>query len=86
MAGRATGEQHQKRTEAKNSTNFSMNYRCLTKSRIVDKEALLEGEEVEMKVLVTKDSQTKTVLAHGVPCKGSDSDGYAIARVAEDIG
>ena len=39
-----------------------------------------------MKVLVATDSQTKTVFAHIVPCKWSDSDGCAIARVAEDIG
>ena len=40
---------------------------------------------MEMKVLVAKDSQTKTVFAHAVPCKGSDDDGYAIARVTDDI-
>ena len=62
-----------------------MDYLYLTKSRVVDKEALLDGEEVEMKVLVAKDSQTKTVFAHAVPCKGSDNDGYAVARVAEDV-
>ena len=63
-----------------------MDYLYLTKSRVVDKEALLEGEEVEMKVLVAKGSQTKTVFAHAVPCKGSDNDGCAVARVAEDVG
>ena len=43
VAGRATGEQHQERTEAKRITTFSMDYLFLTKSRIVDKEALLGG-------------------------------------------
>ena len=86
VAARATGEQHQKRQEEKRITTFSMDYLFLTKSRIVDKESLLEGEEVEMKVIVAKDSQTKTVFAHTVPHQGSDNDGYAAARVAEDIG
>ena len=86
VAGRATGEQHQARVEAKTITTFSMDYLFLTKSRVVSKEASEENEEVEMKVLVAKDSQTKTVFAHAVPCKGSGNDGYAIARVAGDIG
>jgi hypothetical protein len=60
VAGRATGEQHQKRGESKLITTFSMDYLFLTKSRVVDKEALLAGEEVEMKVLVAKDSQSRT--------------------------
>ena len=62
-----------------------MDYLYLTKSRVVEKEDLLEGEEVEMKVIVAKDSQSKTVFAHTVPCKGSDDDGYAATRIVEDI-
>ena len=85
VAARATGEQHRKRLEEKRISTFSMDYLFLTKSRVVDRESLLEGEEVELKVLVAKDSKTKTVFAHAVPCKGSDDDGYAIARVTEDI-
>ena len=85
VAARATGEQHRKRLEEKRITTFSMDYLFLTKSRVVDRDSLIEGEEVEMKVLVAKDSKTKTVFAHAVPCKGSDDDGYAIARVTEDI-
>ena len=85
VAARATGEQHHKRTEAKRITTFSMDYLYLTKSRIVTKEELIDGGQVEMKVLVAKDSQTKTVSAHTVPCKGSDEDGYAVTRVAEDV-
>ena len=62
VAGRATGEQHQKRTEEKRIPTFSMDYLYLTKTRIVEKEDLLEGEEVEMKVLVAKDSDRKSVV------------------------
>ena len=63
-----------------------MGCRPLTTSRVVGKEALLDGEGVEVNVLVANDPQTKTVFAHCVLCEGSDSDGYAIARVSEDIG
>lgn len=85
VAGKATGEQHQSRKDEKRIATFSMDYLFLTRSRVVDREALLEGEEVEMKVLVAKDSKTKTVFAHAVPCKGSDDDGYVVTRVTEDI-
>ena len=44
-----------------------MDYLFLRKSRVVDKEALLEGEEVGMKVILAKDSKSKTVFAHAVP-------------------
>ena len=41
---------------------------------------------MEMQVFVAKDSQARTVLAHADHCRGSDGDGYATTRVAEDIG
>ena len=85
VAGRATGEQHLARKDQKQITTFSMDYLYLTKSRVVEREALLDGEEVEMKVLVAKDSQTKTLFAHAVVAKGSDEEGYAITRIVEDI-
>ena len=62
-----------------------MDYLYCTKSRVVRKEDLMEGEEIEMKVLVAKDSKSKTVFAHAVEAKGADEDGYAVARLVEDI-
>ena len=41
---------------------------------------------MDMKVVVAKGSMSNTVFAHAVPCKGSGSDGYAVARIGEDIG
>ena len=38
-----------------------------------------------MKVLVAKDSKSKTVFAHAVVANGSDEDGYAVSRLVEDI-
>ena len=63
-----------------------MDYLFLARSRVVDRGVLLDGEEVEMKVLVSKGSKTKTVFAHIVPCKGSGEDGYVATRTTEDIG
>jgi hypothetical protein len=85
VAGRATGEQHLARNAQKQITTFSMDYLYLTKSRVVEKEALLDGEEVEMKVLVAKDAKTKTLFANAVVAKGCDEEGYAITRIVEDI-
>ena len=42
VAGRATGEQHQQRTEEKRISTFSMDYLFLTKSRVVEREDLFE--------------------------------------------
>ena len=50
VAGRATGEQHIARKEEKQISTLSMDYLYLTKSRVVEREALLEGEEVELRV------------------------------------
>ena len=55
-----------------------MDYLHCTKSRVARKEDLEEGEDVEMKVLVAKDSKSKTIFAHAVVAKGSDEDGYAV--------
>ena len=85
VAGRATGEQHIVRKDPKQISTFSMDYLYCTKSRVVRKEDLMEGEEIEMKVLVAKDSKSKTVFAHAVEAKGADEDGYAVARLVEDI-
>ena len=38
-----------------------------------------------MKVLVAKDSKSKTVFAHAVVANGSDEDGYAVSTFAGDI-
>jgi len=85
VAGRATGEQHVVRKDPKQIATFSMDYLYCTKSRVAKKEDLEEGEDVEMKVLVAKDSKSKTIFAHAVVAKGSDEDGYAVSRLVEDI-
>ena len=85
VAARATGEQHIARKEEKLISTFSMDYLYLTKSRVVEREDLLAGEEVEMKVLVAKDSKSKIIFAHAVVTKGADEDGYAVTRLVEDI-
>ena len=62
-----------------------MDYLYCTKSRVAKKEDLEEGEDVEMTVLVAKDSKSKTIFAHAVVAKGSDEDGDAVSRLVDDI-
>lgn len=85
VVGRATGEQHVVRKDPEQIATFSMDYLYRTKSRVARTEDLEEGEDVEMKVLVAKDSKSKTVLAHSVVAKGSDEDAYVVSRLVEDI-
>ena len=42
-------------------------------------------EQTTLKILVVRDSKTKAVFAHVVDRKGTDSDGYAVRRLVEDI-
>ena len=44
-----------------------------------------EGKLVVMKVLVVKDSKSKSVFAHLVPSKGVYETQYALDRLVEDI-
>ena len=66
VAGRATGEQHVKRKDEKRISTFSIDYLYCTKSRVVSRGELEEGEEVELKALVAKDSRSKPAFAHAV--------------------
>ena len=44
-----------------------------------------DHEHVLLKVLVVKGTKGPTILAYAVLQKGGDEDGYAVARVVEDV-
>ncbi len=86
VAACATGEQHRSRPEERSISRVSFDYLFTTKSaKVLTKAELQGGEEVELKVLVAKDSSTKSIFAHVVPQKGSDDEGYAVGRLVEDV-
>ena len=58
-----------------------------TGGKILTREELLVGDpqEVSLKILVCKDSWTKSVFAHVVDKKGLDEQNYVIDRLMEDL-
>ena len=86
VAARATGEQHRTAPGARTITRFSFDYLFITRNKkVLTRQQLAEGDEVELKVLVAKDAATKAIFAHVVPQKGCDEDGYAVGRLVEDV-
>ena len=86
VEARATGEQHRGRPDERLVSRFSFDYLFITKSRkYLSSSELQQGDEVELKVLVAKDSSTKAIFGHVVPCKGSDEEGYAVGLLVDDI-
>ena len=66
---------------------FHFDYMFVTKTgRILTREELSTGsEEISLKIIVAKDSWTKSVFAHVVDKKGLDERGYVIDRLMEDL-
>ncbi len=58
---------------------------CTKNKRMALKKELLENEEVDLKILVAKEVVSKAIFAHAVDVKGSDADGYAVARLVDDM-
>ena len=63
---------------------FNFDYLYITKSRVVSRRDMVEGEDVVLQILVARDSQSRAVFAHAVPSK-SPSDGLAVNRLLEDV-
>ena len=88
VKGRATGRQHRRIKEDPSIPEFGFDY-----LHGADLTGRLEEDEVEeeqeapsaSKILVAKCQATKTVFAHVVPQKGVAPDGFAIAKLRDDI-
>ena len=87
VAGRATGEQHRKRTGERRVPVFAFDYLFITKTdKVVDRKELLAGdEEIAVKILVATDSMSKSVFGHVVDKKGPGEDKYAVHILVEDL-
>ena len=65
----------------------SFDYMFVTRGRVLRKDELDrdEEDEVDLKILVVRDSKSKSVFAHAVEKKGTDASGYAVTRIVEDL-
>ena len=87
VEGRSTGEQHRKRKGARSLCVFSFDYLFLDRTgQRVSRESLTANrEEVDLTILVAKDSLGKSVFGHVVPQKGVDQDHYAVDVLLADL-
>ena len=86
VAGRAIGEPHVP-GPASQIPVVAFDYLFITRGRILKKAELSEDDKqnVKLKILVVKDTKSRAIFAHAVRQKGVDDEGYAVARVTEDI-
>ena len=101
VKGRGTGEPHRSVAGERHAVfAFDYLYltKGVSGLEVVEHNAVGEGKEASdsannedapkkrcVKVLVAKDSKSGAIFAHVVPQKGLDADGYAVARIVEDI-
>ena len=65
---------------------ISMDYAFLTDRGVVKKDEMSEDEaKTALKILVVYDSSSRGPFAHAVRTKGANDNGYAAARICEDI-
>ena len=65
---------------------FSFDYLFLDRSgKEVSRAKMEEGADIDLTILVVKDSRGKAVFSHIVPQKGVDRDQYAVDVLLEDI-
>ena len=84
VEGRGIGDQHRAGPEGRVPV-VSFDYLLITTRGVRQKEQLLPGEVVLLKILVVKDSKSKVISAHVVACKGVDDNGYAVEKLKRDI-
>ena len=88
VMGRAVGEAHRSKEEDESKRAvITFDYLFITRGRhderCVDTRDEVKGKEVLLKILVVKDTKSKTVFAHVVSRKGADQE--AVRRMVEDI-
>ena len=75
VGARGTGEQHRTRTGERRVCVFSFDYLFLDKAgKVLTRKEVMEGKDVDLKILVAKDSRAKTTFMHVVPQKGVDPE------------
>ena len=83
VEGRGVGAQHRAGPQSRIPV-ISFDYLLVTRRGIHTKKQHQDAE-ILLKILVVKDSMSRTICAHAVPCKGVGSDRYAVEKLKRDI-
>ena len=87
VKGKATGEPHRRVAVESKIPIIAFDYMFILKDKIAMKQDLTdeEMENVQVKVLVVKDTLSRSIFAHVVRRKGVEEDGYSVKRLTEDV-
>ena len=85
--GREFGhEAHRGEKDARATPVISFDYAFLSDcGEVTSQESFEAAGEGAIKVLIIRDSRSKSVFAHVVPSKGVDEGGFAVSMLVEDV-
>ena len=86
VMGRGTGEQHRGGSESRVPV-IAFDYLFVSQAKVVTRGEIDEEEakRAPIKILLVKDTKSKTIFAHVVKHKGIEDDEYAVKRLVEDV-
>ena len=87
VEARGTGEPHRARRGQRAVCVFAFDYLFIGQDGLpIRRQDLTEGrEEVDVKILIAKDTRGKAAFAHVIPQKGIDEDHYSVDVMVKDI-
>ena len=87
VESRGVGEPHRTRKEQRTVCVFAFDYLFIGKDGmpILRKDLTESREEVDVKILIAKDTRGKAVFSHVIPQKGVDQDHYSVDVLVKDV-
>ena len=87
VEARGVGEPHRTRKEQRVVCVFAFDYLFIGKDGIpIKRQDLSEGrEEVDVKILIAKDTRGRAVFSHVIPQKGVDQGHYSVDVLVKDV-
>ena len=87
VEARGLGEPHRARQEERKMCVFAFDYLFIGKDGMpIPRRSLSESrEEVDVKILIAKDTRGKAVFSHVIPQKGVDQDDYSVDVMVKDV-
>jgi hypothetical protein len=87
VESRGSGEPHRARKGQRAVCVFAFDYLFIGRDGVpIRRQDLTEGrEEVDVKILIAKDTRGRAAFAHVIPQKGIDEDHYSVDVMVKDI-
>ena len=87
VRGKATGEPHKRIQVESTIPIIAFDYMFVMNGRVAMRQDTTEEERKNaiLKILVVKDSKSRSIFGHVVKRKGVEEDGYSVKRLKEDL-